>query len=102
MVFQETCLNSNERYTEIMSIRTFCAKNEVQLKSKLKVVGCDVFSGPGSALVMLEPSSGRYHLRGLVSTSLMNLEKRFCNSEDYTVYVDVAKYLKWIRKQIIM
>lgn len=80
-----------------MSLRTFCAKDKDinELRKELKE-DCE-FRIPGSGLVFLDTTSGRYHLRGIRSSSL-NLEYKSCYFRDYIVYVDVTKYLKWIRE----
>ncbi|XP_028047680.1 serine protease gd [Monomorium pharaonis] len=84
IVSQETCLRSNQKFYDLTSDRTFCAgeRNE---------------SGPchdqGAGLVIFDDTTGRYHLRGIVS-------RDFCKIEDYVVYVDVAKYISWIQQQI--
>ncbi|XP_024939939.1 serine protease gd isoform X2 [Cephus cinctus] len=92
IVSQEVCLRSNEGFLKSTSNRTLCA-------------GSRDGSGPcngdsGSGLVLRDPNTGRYHLRGVVSLSLFNSATNTCDWSQYVVYVDVAKYLVWIRKQI--
>lgn len=39
---------------------------------------------------------GRYYLRGIVSASILIAKK--CDVNNYAVYTDVAKYLKWLKQ----
>jgi len=62
-------------------------------------------SGPcndddGSGLMLYDPSTGRYQLRGIVSRSLFDHNKLTCDRTQYFVLVDIAKYLPWIYQQI--
>ncbi|XP_033217080.1 chymotrypsin-like elastase family member 2B isoform X2 [Belonocnema kinseyi] len=92
IVSQENCLRSNPGFAEITSNRTFCA-------------GSRDGSGPcygdsGSGFVIQDPKTERYHLRGIVSLTLFDDKVRTCDLKQYVVYVDVAKHLAWIKKQI--
>ena len=49
---------------------------------------------------MLYMPSGRYHLRGIVSFSMLDEDMKSCDLKEYIIYVDIAKYLPWIRQNI--
>ncbi|XP_012252479.2 serine protease gd-like isoform X1 [Athalia rosae] len=92
IVSQEECLRSNADFVEITSNRTFCG-------------GSRDGSGPcngdsGGGLVMWDATSRRYHLRGLVSLSLLDRETGACDLSQFVVYTDTARYLDWIYQQI--
>ncbi|GAB1861510.1 Serine protease gd [Camponotus japonicus] len=94
IVSQETCFRSNHDFVTLTSNRTFCA-------------GMRDGSGPcqgdsGSGLMLYDPSTGRYRLRGIVSLSLYDFNRQTCDLTQYIVYVDVAKYFSWIYQQISM
>ncbi|XP_012521487.1 serine protease gd isoform X2 [Monomorium pharaonis] len=90
IVSQEDCHSRNPYFVRLTSNRTFCAglQNENNL--------CNVDSGSG--LVLFDSITGRYQLRGIVSRPLFDGGNRRCIG--YMVYVDVAKYVPWIRQQI--
>ncbi|XP_024868141.1 serine protease gd-like [Temnothorax curvispinosus] len=90
IVSQETCLRSDQDFGSITSNRTFCAG----LLGESNFCDAD-----GSGLVLFNNSTGRYHLRGVLSEYFMDLSYS-CNVNRYSVYVDVAKYLPWIHQQI--
>ncbi|XP_012542534.2 serine protease gd isoform X2 [Monomorium pharaonis] len=86
IVSQETCFQHNPmKFYPLISDRTFCA-GELNGSSPCR-------HDHGAGLVIFDDTTGRYHLRGIVSRST-------CNVEDYVVYVDIAKYISWIRQQI--
>jgi len=90
---QEDCHWSNPVFVSLTSNRTFCA-------------GMRDGTGPcngdsGSGLVIFDPNTNRYQLRGIVSRSVRGSEP-LCDLTKFTVFVDVAKYLPWIRLQISM
>ncbi|XP_043267089.1 serine protease gd-like isoform X2 [Venturia canescens] len=92
IVSQEDCLRSNAAFIPSTSNRTFCA-------------GRRDGSGPcngdsGSGLVLLDQNTGRYHLRGIVSLSLLDKERKSCDLSQYVVYADSAKFFNWIKSQI--
>ncbi|XP_071564067.1 ovochymase-2-like [Temnothorax nylanderi] len=92
IVSQETCLWSHRFFHALTSKKgTFCA-------------GLRDNSGPcngdsGSGLVLVDSTTGRYYLRGIVSRSLLDSSFK-CDLSNYVVYVDVAKYTPWIQEQI--
>ncbi|XP_014228026.1 serine protease gd-like [Trichogramma pretiosum] len=92
IVSQEECLRSNVNFADIVSERTFCAGRRDGKGP------CDGDSGSG--LVMFHPRHARYHLRGIVSIMMLDIRTRSCDLQEYVIYVDVAKYLPWIRQQI--
>ncbi|XP_076181121.1 serine protease gd isoform X2 [Ptiloglossa arizonensis] len=92
VVSQEVCLWSNPEFVLITSNRTFCA-------------GSRNGSGPcngdsGSGFVIYNANTERYYLRGVVSLSLLDRSSMSCDLTQFVVYVDVAKYLDWIREEI--
>ena len=42
-------------------------------------------------------SGGRWMLRGIVATSLLDFETRTCDVNNYSVYTDVAHFTVWIQ-----
>ncbi|XP_036145151.1 chymotrypsin-like elastase family member 2A isoform X1 [Monomorium pharaonis] len=91
IVGQETCLRSDKVFWDLTSVRTFCA-GWLNLKGP-----CNGDSGSG--FVMYDATARHYMLRGIVSRSTLN-DAHLCDLRKYVVYVDVAKYLIWIREQI--
>ncbi|XP_033218422.1 serine protease gd-like [Belonocnema kinseyi] len=92
IVSQEDCLRSNAAFIEMTSKRTFCAGNRN---------GTDPCNGDsGSGFVIFNSKTGRYHLRGIVSLSLLDKKTMSCDLNEYIVYVDLAKHHDWILKQI--
>ncbi|XP_066592848.1 serine protease gd-like [Prorops nasuta] len=92
IVSQEDCLWSNTDFVAFTSNRTFCA-------------GMRDGSGPcngdsGSGLVIKQPSTGRFHLRGIVSRSLLDKDTMSCDLSQYVVYSDAAKHMDWIVEQL--
>ncbi|XP_071564129.1 serine protease gd-like [Temnothorax nylanderi] len=92
IVNQVTCLRNQQVFHTYTSERTFCA-------------GLLGESGPcygdhGSGLVLFNNSTGRYHLRGVMSEFLYHNLGSTCNGSKYSVYVDVAQYLSWIDELI--
>jgi len=62
-------------------------------------------SGPclgsgGSGLMLYDPATQRYQLRGIISRTLIDNNSLTCDLTQYDVFVDVAKYLSWIYQQI--
>jgi len=75
----------------LTSNRTFCA-------------GMRDGNGPcigssGSGLMLYDPVTQRYQLRGILSRSVLK-PGEICFGSQYFVFVDVAKYLSWIYQQI--
>ena len=74
-----------------MSNRTFCTdKGNGKLCSAI-----------GSGFVMFHMRYGRYHLRGIFSFPKFQTKTSSCEIKKHVVYVDVAKYLSWIRQEIL-
>nr|AYI57640.1 hypothetical protein [Ampulex compressa] len=93
IVSQNECIWSEYSFAKFTSNRTFCA-------------GLKDGSGPcngdsGSGFVIHDPNTGRYHLRGVVSRSLLDDDTMSCDLTQYVIYVDVAKHLDWIRGEIL-
>ena len=92
LILQEDCLRSNIAFLSSTSNRTFCA-------------GSRNGSGPcngdsGSGLVLRDPITGRYHLRGIISLSLLDKSTLSCDLKEYLVFVDVPKFQSWIKTQM--
>ncbi|XP_011630885.1 serine protease gd-like [Pogonomyrmex barbatus] len=92
IVSLEDCLLSDPRFIYLISNRTFCA-------------GLQDNSGPcngdsGSGLVLFDPVTRRYQLRGIVSRSVYDRSEPVCDLTKYIVFVDVARYSSWILQQI--
>ena len=47
----------------------------------------------GGGMVLLR--NGKFHLRGLVSVTVIEKDK-FCDFDHYVAFTDVSSYLKWI------
>ncbi|XP_034939664.1 uncharacterized protein [Chelonus insularis] len=92
IISQEACLRSNIGFFYSTSSKTFCAGN------KDGQGPCDGDSGGG--LVIWNNTTKRYHLRGIVSLSLLDNNSSLCDLSEYIVYVDVAKFLDWIKNEI--
>ncbi|XP_043484537.1 serine protease gd-like [Leptopilina heterotoma] len=92
IVSQEDCLRSNLAFVIITSNRTFCAGNR---NGKGPCNG-----DSGSGLQILNSETGKYHLRGLVSLSLSDNERKSCDLNQYVVYTDLAKHRNWIENAI--
>ncbi|XP_071638391.1 serine protease gd-like isoform X2 [Temnothorax longispinosus] len=92
IVSQETCLRNDQNFIAYTSERTFCA-------GLLSEIG-PCFGDTGSGLVVFDNSTGRYHLRGVLSYFVRGNTSSSCDVRKYVVYVDVAKYLSWIQQQI--
>ncbi|XP_011859650.1 PREDICTED: serine protease gd-like [Vollenhovia emeryi] len=92
IVSQETCLRRNKAYLGITSERTFCAGG-------LEVGPCN--GDKGSGIVLYNNITGRYHLRGLLASTLRPTDNSsLCDDRAFTVYVDITKYVPWIHQQI--
>lgn len=39
-----------------------------------------------------------YFIRGIVSLTIARKDSNLCDSEEYVVFTDVAKYLSWIEE----
>ena len=81
----EECFLHNKELAGISSLKTFCAG-----------------SGNGSGVCLGDSGSGLYvqsneqqYLRGIVSASLITLE-RSCDVDDYAIYTSVGHYYDWI------
>jgi len=89
IVSQETCLGTDMAFFELTSKRTFCAgwRNH-----------SSCVEDSGSGLVLLDNTTNRYQLRGVVSRTLFHSDS--CDLRSYVVYVDAAKYIPWIQQHI--
>ncbi|XP_052861644.1 chymotrypsin-C-like [Anopheles cruzii] len=60
---------------------------------------CNGDSGGG---LFVRGASGSWTLLGIVAFSASAaLDENFCSTSDYTVFVDVAKYMMWIRRKLM-
>ncbi|XP_011867319.1 PREDICTED: serine protease gd-like isoform X5 [Vollenhovia emeryi] len=93
IINKEDCIASDSRFSYFISNRTFCAG----LRDGLFVNGyCD--ADIGSGMVFFNAVTGRYELRGVTSKSIHRAG--ICFSKQYVIFVDVAKYVSWIRDQV--
>lgn len=44
--------------------------------------------------------NGIYRIRGIISLSPTRQDRRFCNTTEYVIFTDVAKYLPWIYEKV--
>ncbi|KYM86389.1 Serine protease gd [Atta colombica] len=91
IVSQADCLWSDSAFISLTSKRTFCAGLQD---------GNNCNADSGSGLVLFDPITRRYKLRGVASRALYGNASFQCNPTKYIVYVDVAKYVPWIQQQI--
>lgn len=91
IVSQEDCLWSNAGFIAFTSNRTLCGG------SRNGSGPCNGDSGSG---LVIRNNDGRYRLRGIVSRSILDRTTMSCDLTQFVVYVDVAKYIDWIRSQI--
>lgn len=87
IVSQEQCLRSKLEFRYFTSNRTLCAGGEQQGTGP-----CTGDSGGG----LLVQRSGRWYLRGIISLSLTDPVTRSCDLNNYSVFVDMAKFVEWI------
>lgn len=82
------CLRSSPGFTALTSSRTICAGNRD---------GSGPCIGDSGSGLMLQ-NKGRWVLRGVVSTGLIEGER--CNLQEFVVYCDIAKHLTWIQSNM--
>ncbi|KAK7789608.1 hypothetical protein R5R35_012668 [Gryllus longicercus] len=98
IVSQETCLRSdNHFYIKYTSENTFCAgfRNGTTV--------CNGDSGGGLNIKLANPEQGNqrtWYLRGVVSLSMLEVGDQTCDSHNYVVFTDVAKYMSWVFQQL--
>lgn len=63
------------------------------------ILGTRVCEGDSGGSLTFE-ENGVYRIRGIVSFSLSMDAKPLCNSEEYVIFTDVAKYLTWIEEMV--
>lgn len=86
-VSESKCLRSHPDFATILSEKSFCAG----FKDK-NMSPCNGDSGGGFAV----ENNGKTYLRGIVSSSLYDQTQLRCDSNNYAVFTDVAKYTTWI------
>lgn len=112
IISNEVCFKSNDKFRSLSSNRTFCAgtrNSQIGDKGGGGGGGGGVFisnHGPcrgdsGAGLMIFR--NNRWMLRGTVSASLPEGydSKSSCNTNEYVIYSDVAKFLDWIFAFII-
>ncbi|XP_053693691.1 uncharacterized protein LOC128741727 [Sabethes cyaneus] len=89
VVAQKKCSQTNVQYNTVLAYgESFCAGH---------ADGNSVCNGDsGGGLVFVE--NLRYYLRGIVSISAQKRNQLMCDPNRYSVFTDVSKFLKWIRK----
>ncbi|XP_055843623.1 serine protease gd [Episyrphus balteatus] len=95
IVSNEVCFKSNDKFRSLSSNRTFCAGSRNSNSSP-----CRGDSGAGLMIF----KNNRWMLRGTVSASLPSGSydnESSCNTNEYVIYTDVAKFLDWIFAFII-
>nr|CAD7414853.1 unnamed protein product [Timema poppensis] len=93
IVSQQTCLWSYPQFfSHFTSNKTYCAG----FREGTSV--CNGDSGGGMVFPLRQSDgSDLWHLRGLVSISVSQENKRICDTSHYVVFTDIAKYLEWIQ-----
>uniref|UniRef100_U5ESS6 Putative transmembrane protease n=1 Tax=Corethrella appendiculata TaxID=1370023 RepID=U5ESS6_9DIPT len=95
VVSQKVCMQSNRYYSNILAFgESFCAGNNDAATSV-----CNGDSGGG--LVFENDEDSKYYIRGIISVSAQKQNQLTCDPEIYTVFTDVSKFLKWIRKNLL-
>lgn len=89
VVTLQHCHDTNFNFEDVTSNRTFCAGYLNQGKST-----CLGDSGSG----FFVKTNRRYFLKGIVSTSLLSLNR--CNTNTYSVFTDVTKFVGWIENKM--
>lgn len=87
-VNMKKCLKKTEGLADFYSNRTFCGGFDNEAKS-----ACDGDSGSGFYTFQ----ESKWSAGGIVSSGLLN-EVGICNFNKYSLYTDVAKFVKWIEK----
>lgn len=91
IVSGETCLRSNDQFSQITSNRTFCAGNRN---------GQGPCTGDSGGGLMME-RNGRWTLRGTVSGALAEANSEDCDLQQYVIYSDIAKFTSWIHSNMV-
>ncbi|XP_055610543.1 chymotrypsin-C-like [Uranotaenia lowii] len=86
IVSEVDCIRSDIGLQLTTSNRTFCAGGQ-------DVGPCQGDSGSG---LFLKRSGNRWVLRGIVSHALLDPDTGKCDTRNYAVYTDVAKYRDWL------
>jgi secreted trypsin-like serine protease len=88
VVSNEICLRSHPIFSTLTSERTFCAGIKDSITGP-----CNGDSGSG----FIHQVNNKYYLRGIVSSSLFNNVQQSCDTKNYAVFTDVARYTTWIQ-----
>lgn len=73
-----------------------CVKNYFQTYIKT-IIGTSVCNGDSGGSILFE-KDGVYRIRGIVSLTIARDASGSCNSKEYVIFTDVAKYLLWIEE----
>lgn len=84
------CSSSNRDLERVVSEKTFCA-GERRGKGL-----CTEDSGSP----FMFQRNGRWTLRGITSSVLLDFQTKKCNNKDYVVFSDAGKYAQWIRSNL--
>ncbi|XP_055621206.1 elastase-1-like [Toxorhynchites rutilus septentrionalis] len=89
IVSRDTCAQSNpEAFGQNLPEEVFCAGYRNGTNA------CNGDSGGG----LFRNVRGKWYLLGVISfTAARKQNENYCSSTDYTAFVDVVKYMKWIR-----
>ncbi|XP_053667601.1 chymotrypsin-C-like [Anopheles marshallii] len=86
-----TCIESNRAlFGSQLTSDMLCAGNRDGISA------CNGDSGGG----LFFSYNGTWFIRGIVSFTKPRQYGKICDTKEYTVFTDVAKYLKWIEQQI--
>lgn len=99
VVKMDTCLRSHATFGKLTSERTFCAgsNQDGKITSRLSRTGpCNGDSGGGFIL----KNTGRWYLRGIVSSALLDQETQTCDTENFAVFTDMTKFNAWVQYYI--
>ncbi|XP_018328074.1 serine proteinase stubble isoform X6 [Agrilus planipennis] len=100
VVTTETCIFSNrEFFSRFTSSKTYCAGFRNVIDSA-GTSACTGDSGGGMFFPKAESDSRNkvWQIRGVVSLSAaLQNEKTICDTSNYIIFTDIAKYLSWIR-----
>ncbi|KAI5633007.1 trypsin domain-containing protein [Phthorimaea operculella] len=97
-VSDATCIKSNPVfYGTILNSRKFCAG----LLNGTSA--CNGDSGGGFLVFVPDtnnPKTGAWYVRGIVSLSVSRTDAALCDSSQYVVFTDVAKFRGWVTKLV--
>jgi secreted trypsin-like serine protease len=84
-ISENVCVYKGYEYVRIVSVSSFCARGE-------GVSPCSGDSGGG--FFVKDRHTRRFEVHGVVS---QGVDVTDCDTDDYTVFTDVPKFVQWIK-----